>query len=311
MNEYGIAYCFDLDDTLIKSDASVKVMVGNRLVKSLSPQTYNTYKLKHYESFNFSEFQDPNFIYDSVKWKMWPLLEKINNKINLGSKDKIFILTARSPIVRDDIYKFLQLNGINTIKLYNIYCVGDQDLPVATLKKNVLLKITNSFQKTYFFDDDKKNIQLANEIVGLQAKLVESNFEYINKIEYMKKLVRESLNEMSVDGSPSYIYKRAKDSYGKATMALTIFSEDWHKIEHLFDEAGRPIDDTVKRIKTSNGWIWDLYVQSYNSGKSHRIYGVSGDYTFGLAPTYYRGAYAGNIRSAKEVFDKFIEMYLK
>jgi hypothetical protein len=42
----------------------------------------------------------------------------------------------------------------------------------------------------------------------------------------------------------------------------------------------------------------------------HKIYGVSGDYTFGNAPTYYQQKLRGNKKAAKEVFDIFVNKFL-
>ena len=49
---------FDIDDTMFKSKARVKVKNTNTgKVKELSPQEYNNYKLQTGEEFDFSEFK--------------------------------------------------------------------------------------------------------------------------------------------------------------------------------------------------------------------------------------------------------------
>jgi hypothetical protein len=63
----------------------------------------------------------------------------------------------------------------------------------------------------------------------------------------------------------------------------------------------------------SQNKVWDLYVQIYSpmSGKPmYKIYGVSGDWTFGNAPTFYQQKLSGNKRAAKYVFDYFIKTFL-
>lgn len=83
----------------------------------------------------------------------------------------------------------------------------------------------------------------------------------------------------------------------------------------MFDEDGRPISKDIKGIK-GNKSAWTLYAQEYSlssnkSGKQHKIYGVSGDYTFGNAPTFYQQKLRGNKKEAKKIFDWFIDKYLK
>ena len=109
------------------------------------------------------------------------------------------------------------------------------------------------------------------------------------------------------DNNSFFIYK--KDSGGgKPTMILKLKPEGWEKVKHLFDSEGRPSSSEIKRIPSS-GMVWNLYAS--NIGGLYKIYGVSGDWTFGNAPTFYQQKYRGNIRAAKKIFDIFIEKYLK
>jgi hypothetical protein len=98
---------------------------------------------------------------------------------------------------------------------------------------------------------------------------------------------------------------------GKATIVLKLDPTAWEKVKHLFDDAGRPNHEDVKRIPS--GLIWDLYAQAYTQGGKtiHKIYGVSGDYTFGNAPTYYQQKLRGNKKAARMVFDYFVNKFLK
>lgn len=99
---------------------------------------------------------------------------------------------------------------------------------------------------------------------------------------------------------------------GKATLVLKLEPAAWEKVKHLFDDKGRPNHEDVKRIPSENA-VWDLYAQEYESGgkKIHKIYGVSGDYTFGNAPTYYQQKLRGNKKAARRVYDYFINKFLK
>jgi hypothetical protein len=107
-----------------------------------------------------------------------------------------------------------------------------------------------------------------------------------------------------------YVFKRDSGS-GRPTMVLKLKEEAWDLVKHLFDEDGRPNNQEVKRI-SYRGYVWDLYAYSYTSNRKSmfKIYGVSGDWTFGNAPTYYQQRHRGNIRAAKEIFSSFISKYL-
>ena len=82
----------------------------------------------------------------------------------------VYILTARSSDVADAIEKFLKLRGIEAEQ---IICVGDGDehTSIASCKMRSLMKLMTSYDKVYFYDDDKKNIELAQE-VGVKSYLV-------------------------------------------------------------------------------------------------------------------------------------------
>jgi len=108
-----------------------------------------------------------------------------------------------------------------------------------------------------------------------------------------------------------YIYKRDSGA-GKPTYTLRVGPNSWNKIKNLFDSAGRPLSDDIKRIKIKNR-SWELHAQPFimNDIQYHKIYGVCGDLTFGNAPTYYQQAYRGHLKIAKQIFDMFIDKYLK
>lgn len=121
---------------------------------------------------------------------------------------------------------------------------------------------------------------------------------------------RIPLFEEFINKNQDYSFKDDSGD-GKPTMVLKIGPDSWKKIKNLFDDKGRPQSDEIKRIPYQ-GYIWDLYAQSYISGgkEYHKIYGVSGDYTFGNAPTYYQQKHRGNKKAAKKILSDFIEKYL-
>ena len=159
--------------------------------------------------------------------------------------------------------------------------------------------------------------QLLTQLVGLG--LLESHRSVeIYKPEHQKplssmkhvKLFEQFINEANAD----YEYKE-DSGHGKPTMILRLGPAAWKKVSHLFDDAGRP-KDTLKKIPY-NKTVWNLHASGpYNrttadgTEEAHKIYGVSGDFTFGNAPTFYQQKYRGNKKAAKYIYDWFIKKYL-
>jgi hypothetical protein len=121
-----------------------------------------------------------------------------------------------------------------------------------------------------------------------------------------ESFLNESLTE-------SVGYSLKDDSgQGRPTMVLKLDPEAWELVKNLFDTTGRPVSDEIMKIPSQNT-VWTLHAQEYPQGGKvmHRIYGVSGDYTFGNAPTYYQQKLRGNKNAAKEVLTLFVDKYLK
>jgi predicted nucleotidyltransferase len=181
-------YIFDFDDTLAKTPAKVHVLKNQKRVKSLSPQIFNTYRLKDGEVFDFSDFDDPNILRQAKKFKIWKVLKNVEGALGQGRTDsEMYILTARSKAVRDALHEFLVSNGIRSIPKTNIFTVGDSgDTPIeerdtrsiAERKKEVLANLRKRHEgDVIFFDDDQKNIDLALEVPGIKTRLVKEEFE--------------------------------------------------------------------------------------------------------------------------------------
>jgi hypothetical protein len=126
----------------------------------------------------------------------------------------------------------------------------------------------------------------------------------------LRQIIREEISKVLKE--PDYVLKD-DSGQGRATVVLKLGPESWEKVKYLFDDQGRPNNDDIKKIRSSNGYIWDLYAFEYTQGDKimHKIYGVSGDWTFGNAPTFYQQKYRGNKNSAKEVLTSFVDKYLK
>lgn len=151
---------FDIDDTLITSDAKVYVMKNGKVIKELTSAEYNTYHLKRGESFNFSEFDDPNILDNAHFTKYWDTLKREYKKgTNIG------IITARSDI--NMFYDFFLKHGINLDKKLMFGISGDSrfDGSVAKRKKQAIeLLFSEGYRTFIFFDDNEDNLRLAKEL---------------------------------------------------------------------------------------------------------------------------------------------------
>jgi hypothetical protein len=186
----GKAYVFDVDDTLIRSQSKINVYNNGQLVRKLDPKEFNTYKKNKDEVFDFSEFD--KFI-EPKKYKAWPILKNINEKIKNGKSDSvIYILTARASGIVDDLLNLLSKNGITSIDRSNIFTVGDKapGKTVAERKKEVLEQIkTNHDGNVEFFDDADDNIELAKAIGIKTRHITESEVEPIGADAALKMAV--------------------------------------------------------------------------------------------------------------------------
>jgi hypothetical protein len=170
------AYVFDVDDTLVTTDARiiVKDPEGN-VINKLTPAEYNTYSKQEGESFDFSEFDSHDIFHGTAKpTKYFKVIKTISDAIKQRrSNSFIYVLTARGNKVKDAIHEYLTRRDIE-VRPIEVHTIGDrQDMPISELKKDVLKKIRNKhIGKVVFFDDDHKNIMLANDINGIDTRLI-------------------------------------------------------------------------------------------------------------------------------------------
>ena len=165
LKEKSKAFVFDFDDTLAFTDAKVHVLspCKSQVMASLTPQEFNTHKLREGESFDFSDFDKASFILNSKPTKLIDLAREV-----FSEGHSVFILTARNDCVASAIAEFLSLHNVTAKQ---ILCVGGWSLDIAKAKRKVLLSIIENFDKVWFFDDDARNIELAKDL-KLKAKKV-------------------------------------------------------------------------------------------------------------------------------------------
>jgi hypothetical protein len=167
LNE-GVKYekinLFDVDDTLVVTKSKIKV-TDHKTGKTfeITPKEFNEYEKKDHHDLDFSDFQNADIL-KAGKIVDW-VFDILKGTMRKGKR--VGIVTAR-----DDsklIYDFLIHHGVDVNPKY-IFAINDPSQgfsgdTVAIRKKQAFKRfIDMGFNDITFFDDDKENIKLANEL---------------------------------------------------------------------------------------------------------------------------------------------------
>jgi len=153
---------FDIDDTLFVSKARVLVKNTNtKKTKALTPQEFNTYKLKPNEEYDYGEFKSAKIFYQTAT-PIGRMIEKakaiIKNATAKGSK--VIIVTARADM--DDKKLFIKTFESHGIPMKNIYVerAGNMSGSSAENKQIIFRKYlkTGEYARIRLFDDHKENL---------------------------------------------------------------------------------------------------------------------------------------------------------
>ena len=167
-NNMKKAFVFDFDDTLATTNCKVEVRqtdlyFGDSFrVQELTPSEFNTYELKEGEWFSFEQFKD---ILNPVALPLVDFAKEVSQE-----NHNVFILSARPSEAVNPITEFLRSLDI---KVKSVICVGGKPINIAKEKRIVLMSIIETHDVVYFYDDDKTNVQEADKLEGLKAKLFE------------------------------------------------------------------------------------------------------------------------------------------
>jgi len=153
---------FDIDDTLFVSKARVLVKNTNtKKTKALTPQEFNTYKLRPNEEYDYGEFKSAKIFYQTAT-PIGRMIEKakaiIKNATAKGSK--VIIVTARADM--DDKKLFIKTFESHGIPMKNVYVerAGNMSGSSAENKKVIFRKYleTGEYARIRLFDDHKENL---------------------------------------------------------------------------------------------------------------------------------------------------------
>ena len=171
---------FDIDDTMFHTTAKIRVMRGNTVVRDLTNQQFNTYKLRTGESFDFTEFSDSEkFLKESVPiTKMMNKARAMLRNIENHPLSKMVIITARNNF--NDKKKFLQTfrnHGfkIDKVRVERAGRIEGEFIPA--FKKAIIIRNylnTKQFSRVRLFDDSMSNLK---EFLKLKKQFPMVNFE--------------------------------------------------------------------------------------------------------------------------------------
>ena len=155
---------FDIDDTLFVSKARVLVKNTNtKKTKALTPQEFNTYKLRPNEEYDYGEFKSAKIFYQTAT-PIGRMIEKakaiIKNATAKGSK--VIIVTARADM--DDKKLFIKTFESHGIPMKNVYVerAGNVGGKNSAANKTVVFKKyldTNKYARVRLFDDHIDNLK--------------------------------------------------------------------------------------------------------------------------------------------------------
>ena len=151
---------FDIDDTMFKTKARVKVMPSG---KYLTPKSFNTYKLGKGEELDFGEFKSAK-LFQQTAVPIGRMISKfkviLKNAVKSGSK--VIIVTARADM--DDKKLFLDTFRSHGLDIDNAHIIraGNLGLKSSAEAKAQIFKQfldTNEYSRIRLFDDDMSNLK--------------------------------------------------------------------------------------------------------------------------------------------------------
>lgn len=154
---------FDIDDTLFKTDANIKVINPDGSHKLLSTDEYNNYHLKDGEKFNYDEFKDSQLFYDTSKpiENIWKTATNTLNNIGKRPGSRVVIVTARSDLDDKDLFlDTFRKHGLDMNKVH-VYRAGNINSGDSASKKKIVIRNllkTGDYTEVRLFDDHQGNL---------------------------------------------------------------------------------------------------------------------------------------------------------
>lgn len=154
---------FDIDETMFKTKARVKVVKDGETIKSLDNKEFNNYKLKRGEKFDFGEFRSAE-IFNKTSTPIARMINKVKAVLKNATKvgSRVIIVTARPNFDNRDL--FLDTFRKQGIDIDNIYVERAGNLgsgPADQNKKVIFKKYLDKdiYKRLRLFDDSMTNLK--------------------------------------------------------------------------------------------------------------------------------------------------------
>jgi Cu2+-containing amine oxidase len=171
---------FDIDETLFHTTAKIAVVRNDKVVKELSNQEYNNYKLMPGEKFEYSQFADSNKFFNEsvpIRRMMAKARAITQNAINTG-KSRVVIITARNNFKDKQLFleTFRKHNfPIDKVRVERAGRIEGEFIPA--FKKVIIIRNylkTKQFSRVRLFDDSMSNL---TEFLKLGKEFPQVTFE--------------------------------------------------------------------------------------------------------------------------------------
>lgn len=153
---------FDIDDTLFHTTAKIKVVKDGKVVRTLTNQEFNNYKLQPDEEFDFGEFQNAEK-FNKESEPIGPMLDELKTILD-HTRGRVIMLTARSDF--DDKDTFLKTFKDHGIDMNRIHVHRAGNLPgdaIPAEKKAVWVRKylnTGDYDQVSLYDDSMSNLKV-------------------------------------------------------------------------------------------------------------------------------------------------------
>ncbi len=185
---------FDIDETLFRTTAKIKVVKDGQVIRSLTNQEFNNYKLQPGEQFDFGEFVDAEkFNKESIPIK--PMIAKLKAILNNAGNSKVIMLTARSDFDNKELFlDTFRNHGIDMNRVH-VHRAGNLSGSPAQNKAVWIRKYldTGKYSRIRLYDDSMGNIKMFNALAKEYPDV--KFFPYFVTHDGSIKTVRESIIE--------------------------------------------------------------------------------------------------------------------
>jgi hypothetical protein len=159
----GTLTIFDIDETLFHTKAKVTVVKGDKVVRELDNQEFNTYERNDGEQYDFGQFRNAEY-FRKTSVPVVRMIEKAKAivKAKKNPHSRAIIVTARADFDNKDI--FIQTFRDHGLPIDDMHIERAGNLGIdssAEAKKIIFRKYINTknYVKLRLFDDAPSNLQ--------------------------------------------------------------------------------------------------------------------------------------------------------